>query len=296
MSVTAKLDLKAPLACKGRRILIVRQPRDSFERTPYVIHLLIDLWREWGFTVEVVDHLEAVGAEEVVIPHVDTTVTPRRYEAAFARCAVVVNRSVTDISKRKISENLVTRRTEYEGPVIVKTDSNFGGRPEWERLNDRGRLAQAALIVVRRLPWTLTGMIGRYKIFDHPRLVPHGAWRNRRLVVEKFLPERREGMYCLRQHTFFGRAEVNTLAFSHDPIVKSGTIVKREILPEAPAEIREMRKALGFDFGKFDYVLHNGRVVLFDTNRTPTYNPANRAGSVKALISCLANGIHDFLG
>ncbi len=30
-----------------------------------------------------------------------------------------------------------------------------------------------------------------------------------------------------------------------------------------------MRKDLGFDFGKFDYAIVDGRVVLYDVNRTP---------------------------
>jgi hypothetical protein len=139
-------------------------------------------------------------------------------------------------------------------------------------------------------------MIAPYKIFDHPRMVPRGAWRNRRLVVEKFLPERQDGMYSLRQYTFLGNAEVNTRAFSADPIVKARTMTRREVLPETPPEIRRIRKALGFDYGKFDYVLNDGRVVLLDVNRTPSYNPANSAGPLRPLIVGLARGIHDFCG
>src|SRR5213079_1238108 len=33
-------------------------------------------------------------------------------------------------------------------------------------------------------------------------------------------------------------------------------------------EIVEARKRLNFDYGKFDYVLHEGRPVLLDTNKT----------------------------
>ena len=33
-------------------------------------------------------------------------------------------------------------------------------------------------------------------------------------------------------------------------------------------EIVQMRKRLNFDYGKFDYVVHNGRAVLFDANKT----------------------------
>jgi hypothetical protein len=297
MPVKAEPHPEAKATDERRRILIVRRPNDSFDRTAYVIHLLIEQWRQWGFTVEVLDQINAApGPGDVVIPHLDTTCTPPEYETCFARCATVVNRGVTDISKRRISENLVAGPGDYDGPVIVKTDRNFGGQPERERLNNKGRMAQIGLMVARRLPWTLTGMITQYKIFEHTSEVPRRVWHNRSLVVEKFLPEREGGMYCLRQYTFLGSAELNTRAFSADPVVKARTIVKREVLPETPARIREIRKALGFDYGKFDYVMRDGRVVLFDANRTPTYNRASPAGSARPLIVGLAKGIHGFCG
>ena len=223
--------------------MVVRRPNDTFDRYRYIIHLLMEQWRQWGFRVDVSDHADtAAGPRTVVIPHLDATRTPAEYDASFGRCALVLNRAVTDISKRRISENLVTKPSDHDGPVIVKTDRNAGGEPELQRVHDKGRLAQAALRLVRRLPWALTGMIGHYKVFDHPSLVPWAAWRNPLLVVEKFLPERREGMYCLRQYTFLGSSEINTLALSDDPIVKSGNVARREILSEPSPGMREVRK------------------------------------------------------
>ena len=40
-----------------------------------------------------------------------------------------------------------------------------------------------------------------------------------------------------------------------------------DLLPE---ELRQMRRDLDFDFGKFDYAIVNGRIVLYNANRTPT--------------------------
>lgn len=297
MSVTAEPNLNKHEAGEGWRIVVVRRPNDAFDRTPYIIHLLMEQWRQWGFTVDVSGHVDtATGSRTVVIPHLDATRMPADYEASFARCAVVVNRTVTDISKRRISENLVTRPTDYDGPVIVKTDRNCGGLPEFQRIKDNGQVAQAALALARRLPWALTGMIGQYKVFDHPSRVPRAVWRNPLLVVEKFLPERQDGMYCLRQYIFFGTSEINTLVFSTDPIVKARNVTRRQVLSEPSPGVRDIRTALGFDYGKFDYVLQDGRVVLFDANHTPTYNPASPAGSARPLIMGLAGGIRGFFG
>jgi len=78
--------------------------------------------------------------------------------------------------------------------------------------------------------------------------------------------------------------------------VKSWNVTRREILPETPPELRAARKSLGFDFGKFDYVIRDGKAVLFDANRTPTYNAASAAGSPSQLLLDLSRGIETFCG
>jgi hypothetical protein len=52
--------------------------------------------------------------------------------------------------------------------------------------------------------------------------------------------------------------------------VKSNDIVRYEYLTEVPNKLRLERQRLGFDFGKFDYVLENGVAQLLDANATPT--------------------------
>lgn len=275
--------------------MVVRHRQDTFDRVTYMIHPLMEQWREWGVAVEVSHDIRAAtGRDTLVIPHLDCTRTPRAYQRYFAACATVVNRSVTDISKRHISKNLVSKPGDYEGPVMVKTDRNYHGHPELDLFKDSGRVTEAIVRIAQRLPWRFTGILDRYRIYDHASLVPRAVWHNPLLVVERFLPEMRDGMYCLRQHIFVGKSEINTLALSADPIVKAANIFKREVLDSAAPGLREMRSALGFDYGKFDYVLHDGEVVLFDANRTPSYNPASAAGSVKPLIVKLAEGIHSF--
>jgi hypothetical protein len=57
--------------------VVVRRPNDSFDRYSYLIHLLMQQWRQWGFRVDVSDHTDTVvGPRTVVIPHLDTTRTP----------------------------------------------------------------------------------------------------------------------------------------------------------------------------------------------------------------------------
>jgi hypothetical protein len=73
---------------------------------------------------------------------------------------------------------------------------------------------------------------------------------------------------------FCGDAETLTFAYSRSPIVKGATIFRREEAPvaEVPELLRSVRRNMGADFGKFDYVSFAGETVLFDVNRTPTYS------------------------
>jgi hypothetical protein len=279
------------------RILVLRHPDDLFDRTSYVIRALIEEWRRRGMTVDVSDNTnQTIDDGTIVIPHLDLTRTPPAYERFLARCPHVVNRAVLDISKRRISRNLVTSPRAFDGAVIVKPNQNACGEPERSKLRRSGRSGWMLSKALKRLPWTLTAQIGSpgYRIYDHARQVPWLVWRNPRLVVEKFLPERQGDQYCLRQYVFFGNREINTLAVSPDPIVKAWNVTRRELLSETPPALREIRAKLGFDFGKFDYVMRDGEVILFDTNRTPTYNAASKAGSPSQLVLDLALGIEAF--
>ena len=115
-------------------------------------------------------------------------------------------------------------------------------------------------------------------------------------VVEKFLPEREGEFYCLRQYVFLGESEFSTRTVAPHPIVKSENVIRRDLLEDTPSAVREFRKRLGFDYGKFDYVMRGEEAIVFDVNRTPTYNPSSKAGSASPLLLSLASGIEPFLG
>ena len=281
------------------RVLVLRHREDQFDQTCYVMRALADEWRRRGIVVDVTDRFDGPGTDDdtIVIPHLDLTRTPPEYRAFLGRCPRVLNRAVTDISKRRISRNLVASPREFDGPVIVKANNNACGEPERRKLRRRGRLGWEMHQLLTRLPWTISAKLGSpgYRIFERAADVPWLAWRNPRLVVERFLPEQKDGQYCLRQYVFFGSREINTMAWSDKPIVKSHNVARREILTETPPELRKIRAELGFDFGKFDYVMRDGQVVLFDTNRTPTFNPASKAGSPSQLVLNMALGLDAFV-
>jgi hypothetical protein len=79
-------------------------------------------------------------------------------------------------------------------------------------------------------------------------------------------------MYCLRTWTFLGDEESATLSYSPVPVVKRANVTRYEPC-EVPDALRAERRRLGFDYGKFDFVMHEGEPILLDANSTPSCAP-----------------------
>ena len=58
--------------------------------------------------------------------------------------------------------------------------------------------------------------------------------------------------------------------------------------------LRAWRARLGFDYGKFDFVVRDGEPVLFDVNRTPTM-ASNLSAALEAGMGELARGMAAFV-
>ena len=133
-----------------------------------------------------------------------------------------------------------------------------------------------------------------YPVYERVAQVPVTVWWNRRLVVERYVPETHDDMFCLRTWLFLGRRELVWLSYARSPIVKTANTVHRERIADVPRELRQTRRSLGFDYGKFDYVIHNDRPELLDVTATPGYRqPATPR--LLALAQELGSGIFDLL-
>ena len=278
-------------------VVILCHRHEHFEWEPYFLREVAVAWRERGVRVTVQRGPgRRVEDADLAIVHVDLTVVPPDHLAAAREYPVALNAGVDDISKRRISRHLVRRGDGYEGPVIVKTDRNSGGLREGMLDAKTSRLRRVVGRVRERLPWTCRARLSTtdYPIFDGPARVPRAVWLNPDLVVERFLPERRDGLYCLRTWVFLGDRETNSLSYAREPVIKSHNVVRREAVPEVPEELRRIRRELAFDFGKFDYGIVDGRVVLYDANRTPTLGAIPKE-QYWPRIQLLAEGIGAYL-
>jgi hypothetical protein len=204
------------------------------------------------------------GAFHAGILHVDATVVPRRVTELLPPTLPVLNSNVRDISKRRISELLVSKGDNYNGPVIIKTNANASGKP------DRLRGVQDFRSWGDRVRhWSGLSSDLCYSVFTSKSGVPRYVWREKALVVERFVPEFMDGRYVLRKWVFLGDASVLLADYSSSPIVKAPASEPVDLPGPPPSELIARRIELGFDYGKFDYVVHKGRAILLDANSTP---------------------------
>lgn len=270
--------------------IVILEHRFQASGRRYLTHLWAERWRRLGHAVTIHRGLEGAPQADLAVPNIDLSVVPAPYRQLLARYPRVLNGAVLDITKRRISRQLLSGPDDpWNGPVVVKTDANYGGLPE---LALRRAAEQAGVAVA--VPAGLA--LQQYTVYPTAGAVPPAVWSIAALVVERFLPEREGQDYCMRVWTFLGDRERSTRYRAAVPIIKSSDVHASEPVP-VPDEIRERRRALGFDFGKFDYVRHDGRWVLLDVNHTPGAPDDLIADpALAASLEGLAEGIAGFLG
>lgn len=270
------------------RIALITHVYDDFRGRGFLLRDLAATWLDAGHELSLVEGLGQWPDADVAIMHVDLSVVPAAYSEAAKRYPVVVNGAAVDVRKRLVSRNLVSQHDDWEGPVIVKTDLSYSGILEKlaaERFRTDGKPSDLP-------PGPVVSTTRPYPVLRSASEVPAEVWNDPGFVVERFLPEQDAHGYWLRAWVFFGDRERCTRYRGTHPVVKSATIVGREPAP-VPDELRAERNRLGFDYGKFDFVVCDGRAILLDANRTPSAPPPNPG--IAASNAHLAGGIESLL-
>ncbi len=277
--------------------IIITNRRDL--RSRHHLSFLAEYWREAGHSVRVVEAMSDDRPGDIGILHIDLTVVPDEILAWGDRYPVLVNRGLRDISKRVISQNLVSRDDDWHGAVIVKTDLNRGGKPELRR--ERFWFLREPWLVLRRElarrgDWRLARALppNDYPVLPAKQDVPEWVWQRHDLVVEKFLPERVDGLFASRIWVFLGDRGYGRLELSQSPTGRGARAVERRYTYEIPEELRAFRRMHGMEFGKIDWVLTNDGPVIFDANRTPS-RVTVPVGEDRAMMMDLSEGILSFV-
>ena len=284
-----------------KRVVILLHDYQRGQRAQaYLIHALAEVWRKSGLEVSWQYGIRKRPQADLLIPQVDLTRLPDDYLAFIRSYPNVVNRQVVDISKRSFSEHLLEDGNDYPGPVIVKTNNNYGGWPERWLVLPRQRLLSLLCREALRTPWQAFAGLARqtvlrkYPIFNSLAEVPRGVFSNKALVVEKFLPEREGDWYFMRHYLFLGDHARNVRVVGKKPFLKRSACVPHDENLPVPPQLISLRRRLGFDYGKFDYTIHKGQVALLDVNWTPG-SPGSAEIAARAARD-LAGGIWSWLG
>lgn len=236
----------------------------------YVISALAEYWREDGLSVHFLSGTKKHVPADLLVLHVDMSLVPNSYMEFAGRYPQTLNLKARDIRKSSFSTLSLSRDSSYEGQVIIKTNLNFGGWPEIQQC--RLRTLHDPNPWIKACAWWQGRSLKRsrkqaYRIYSSLSDVPAALWDNPQLLVEKFMPERIDGCYAIRTYHFLGTQESFFLALSENPVVKSRTTL-RTMPIEPDGRLGVLRQNLGFDYGKFDYVLVDGNPVLLDLNKT----------------------------
>jgi hypothetical protein len=253
--------------------------------------LLADRWRAQGRRIHVHYGLSTPPAADAALLHVDLTRTPEPYARLLKYFPVQLNERPLDISKRAISRWLVTRDDDYDGPVIVKTDLNHRGYPERDIARPRGMPARLWHAVRR----DTTTRLGAYRHYERKELVPPWVWATPALVVERFFEQRIDGYWAINQWLVLGDHGCVSTMLGPGPVVKQGSrVANLPLSKDVPQEVQHVRRRLGLDYAKIDYIIEDGIGRVIDANRTPNQGRVYDTPRVRDIVTTMVSGLDDF--
>ncbi len=256
----------------SKTIVILSHKRSkAYGLKKYAISDIINRWRNDGHNVIELYGIDKFAPADLCVMHVDLSVVPDEYLGFANQYPVVINQKISDIRKSQFSRQQVSPDDNYQGEVIVKTDLNFGGWPE--KLITKNFISIQWLKAMRFLGNPSNYFLSQtdYKIFNNLKDMPEKYFLDPTLVVEKFLPEcllePMGDVYCLNYYKFFGSYNLGQKLYSYNKIVTGASAFKREVTDPHP-DVIDIRYKLGMDYGKLDYTIVNGEVILLDVSKT----------------------------
>lgn len=297
----------------NKTILILRHSKSKPMK--YAVDHYALRWKDTGHRVIYHIGTDDMPEADVVVLSIDLTIVPQEYVELIQQHPLVINGKILDISRRRFSKLIVSRNSDYSGPVIIKTDTNYGGLSEHENLNHKDspenfsstplifiikafRIAQAIgwkwrRDVFRRWVTVETMNPLKYPILEDISSVPNGVWENSNLIVERFISNSDSDLFYTNYCAFFGDKEIAGRLGSNSPIVKFENAVSDEETP-IPNEVREWREELNIDYGRFDYVEADGKHYLIDVNKTEGGSHTNYQYPTE--MDFLASGLDYYIG
>jgi hypothetical protein len=133
----------------------------------------------------------------------------------------------------------------------------------------------------------------KYRVFDSVADVPDSIFERRDVVVERFLPEYENGLFHVRMYQALGDRWSCTRIASPEPLLKAFISVEAEEI-EPSLEVETWRKRFRLDYGKLDYLVHEGQAVLIDVNKTTGASQSMADAPLEAMRRRLAEGLYSY--
>ncbi len=267
-----------------RKIAILYHEKQRGKEMNYIVDCYAEYWREDGHEVIPIFGVAQFVPADLIIVHVDLSVVPQEYLEFARQYPTVLNGAVKDIRKSTYSRLRLKLGDPYEGRVIVKSNYNYAAGPEREMgvaLDPRG--------VSSSFFWSPQD----YQIYENPKAVPVVLFDDPNVIVERFQPEYVDGLYYMRAMLFVGDHVSCSRVSSREPIVNASTLVHMDRVEPHP-DIMKLRQEMGFDLGKFDYVIHEGEALLLDANKTTGGISGSSDPELVAARRFRAEGLYDF--
>ena len=279
--------------------ILVHQNDRKARQVPYIVWHLAKKWQTKGIEIEVVRGISKVIEADLLLTQIDLSVIPDEYLRYYENFQWAVNRSLTDIRKSSFSATLLKTGDGWEGPVMLKSNLNFGGLPEARLGGFAGRISRVANRLQKCIPGPKKYRSKildpyNYPVYQHVSDLPAGVFQNPSIVVERFLQEPSADGYMLRSYNFLGNRGFTRRRVSDQPIVKAANS-RLVDAPPLPPELLEFRKRLRFDYGKIDFLIHKGEPVVLDVNTTPTIVSGSKHDQLLSGLDELVPGIGDIV-
>jgi len=266
----------------------------------YAINALADIWRKDGHTVINLFGIRKFIPADLIIVHVDLSVVPAEYITFAERYPIVLNGKAQDIRKSSFSRYLLQKDDPYTGPVFIKSNTNSAGMSE-SRLRKFSLFGfstgQYTAKVLNILQYSFaSNTIHRasdYLVVGSLQEVSPKWFKRKNIVIQKFCPEFEDGLYHTRFYNFLGDHGDCMRISSREPVVNIRSSVSVERSNVHP-KIEKMRRDLQFDYGKFDYVIHEGEPVLLDINKTTGTSTKLASPELKKLLRHRASGLYSY--
>nr|CRH05660.1 protein of unknown function [Candidatus Magnetococcus massalia] len=266
-------------------ILIISHARSTIAaNSPFFIRYLMEYWQAAGYKIAVQQGLQTPPQTQLAINHIKDTYTPEAYQKLFNRFPYTMNGGLNDISKQAISHDGLSRESDHNSTVMVKSRLNGGGR--WE----------AKLTAVREgLPPVVPGQGENYHVYSALSQVPEAIWQSQTAFVQPFYREESAHGYVLRCCYVVGQRRLHTIAFADHPIIywhncSAPTVVEDPVKNFFASYCQQV----GLEVGAIEYLLVDGEPKVLDVNRTPAL-PASMVESYSDQLRWLSAGIDRYL-